>query len=803
MEPSRSSSTASSSSAQNKRKHQLKKSSSDSRSHLDRQQRRDLRRIKNSLKKYDPKSFDEINREQQYQEPTNSNVHLTEASTSAVSSSSNSQINRPSKKERRERRKQEKQKDRTSINQDNLSGELRHYLGSAIKNSLGHMHDHIIATLPTEMSLYYQKVHDTLLLDIDHDGDNVSNPNLNPASGRQMMNEMHEFITASSVAADVEASSNRPSSSSNLGQQEQATSNVHSLRSQHSYYTMHNPYAPPMHKPGILPIRDFLHDPLNASLNTLNRVTNLVRVPTSQIYSHGYNILNNLASPVNNHPSTLPTVSRPPGTAERIVRRDDEGIPAPPPVLPLIQCTHPQTRHEPLDLEEFEEKTWTIELLRQRGISEKLRLRLWPYILGLYDGDNDNEDCRKQFDWSSKQKLFEHYRSQWQSILPEQEKRFMLFRERKSLIERDVIRCDRAHPFYNGDRNENLDKLKEILLTYMMYDFDTGYVQGMSDLVSPLLYVAEGDTCKAFWFFVQTMEFTNNNFEMSQLTIKHQLEMLWKLIELTDPIFAQYLANNESVNCYFAFRWIVCQFKREFMKSNSDDYQEVLLLWESIWTCSSMKKYYKNLLRQQLNNIDGDNTAEIASDLANKIDEQCKIVEENSESIDSTDSQESMTTTYSGVSRRLSDTELYVLCICLAIIRRERDLIMVQRFDATEILKHFNTLQLTTNLKNILIHAANIWSWLIFDDNEKLLYASSSQAQSSIVGDNQTRNRNVEESHSSNISNRDQSSPANGDEEFDLLQDLRLPLDRSANGSSSPATIPNAPLASDDYYIFS
>lgn len=118
-------------------------------------------------------------------------------------------------------------------------------------------------------------------------------------------------------------------------------------------------------------------------------------------------------------------------------------------------------------------------------------------------------------------------------------------------------------------------------------------------------------------------------------------------------------------------------------------------------------------------------------------------------------------------------------------------------------LQHFNTLQLTTNLKNILIHAANIWSWLIFDDNEKLLYASSSQAQSSIVGDNQTRNRNVEESHSSNISNRDQSSPANGDEEFDLLQDLRLPLDRSANGSSSPATIPNATLASDDYYIFS
>lgn len=176
-------------------------------------------------------------------------------------------------------------------------------------------------------------------------------------------------------------------------------------------------------------------------------------------------------------------------------------------------------------------------------------------------------------------------------------------------------------------------------------------------------------------------------------------------------------ANNDSVNCYFAFRWIVCQFKREFMKSNSDDYQEVLLLWESIWTCSSIKKYFKNLRRQQQqslseetsksddqepstsqtnvvnlqveddSNIEGDCIAKAASDLAIKIDEQCKIVDEKSESIDSTESQESMTTTYSDGSRRLSDTELYVLCICLAIIRRERDLIMVQRFDATEILK--------------------------------------------------------------------------------------------------------------------
>lgn len=76
------------------------------------------------------------------------------------------------------------------------------------------------------------------------------------------------------------------------------------------------------------------------------------------------------------------------------------------------------------------------------------------------------------------------------------------------MTERDVIRCDRTHSFYTGDSNENLEKLRILLVTYLMYDFDTGYVQGMSDLASPMLYITGGDICKAFWYFVQTMDFT-------------------------------------------------------------------------------------------------------------------------------------------------------------------------------------------------------------------------------------------------------------------------------------------------------
>ncbi|KPL97518.1 TBC1 domain family member 15-like protein [Sarcoptes scabiei] len=622
--------------------------------------------------------------------------------------------------------------------------EVRQILKSALKNSLNHVHDHIIASLPTEMSIYYQKMSN--LYERGHDS--VNDSVVNPRACSESIDRSRKNPSPNPENTETESSSNDR--------------------------VAYNPYAPPSPKPAILPIREFLHDPLNASTRTLNQVSNLVRIPTSSlIYDHGINFINNLVTPV-----TFPAnKTRPPGTAERVHTSDDEtgSIPIPPPNLPLIECTFHQSRKEPLSLEEFEQSDWTIETLRLRvfqgGISDELRPRIWPWILGLADDEPNNQDITKEFDWTLKEKLYEHFRMQWQSILPDQEK------------QRDVIRCDRTHPFYKGDQNKNLHKLKELLLTYMIYDFDTGYVQGMSDLASPLLYIMQGDTCKAFWFFAKIMEFTNNNFEMSQKTIKNQLEMLWKLIELTDPIFAQYLANNDSVNCYFAFRWIVCQFKREFMKQNSDDYQEILLLWESIWTCSSMNKHLIGKKPDQRKRIDIDAKVQTPKDdckdqkesdiLTEKFESKCHLSDEqnnlNNKSIQSEKNHRNETQSIDLPQHqqgKLSVTELYVLCICLSIIRRERDLIMVQRFDATEILKHFNTLELTKNLNDILLHAANIWSWLIFDENDKFLFGIESEQSKSI--------ENITET-ATEIEKPNQSIDS---EDFDLLQDLRLPVDR-------------------------
>lgn len=44
------------------------------------------------------------------------------------------------------------------------------------------------------------------------------------------------------------------------------------------------------------------------------------------------------------------------------------------------------------------------------------------------------------------------------------------------IVEKDVLRTDRANPYYRGDNNPNLKILRNILLNYAVYS-KTGYTQ--------------------------------------------------------------------------------------------------------------------------------------------------------------------------------------------------------------------------------------------------------------------------------------------------------------------------------------
>ncbi|TYH65613.1 hypothetical protein ES332_D06G067000v1 [Gossypium tomentosum] len=242
-------------------------------------------------------------------------------------------------------------------------------------------------------------------------------------------------------------------------------------------------------------------------------------------------------------------------------------------------------RQPPLGLEEWatfldsEGRVVDPKALRKRifygGVEHKFRKEVWAILLGYHSYESTYAE--REYQKSIKKTEYETIKNQWQSISPEQAKRFTKFRERKGLIEKDVVRTDRSLSFYDGDDNPNVNLLRDILLTYFFYNFDLGYCQGMSDLLSPILFVME-DESESFWCFVALMERLGPNFNRDQNGMHSQLFALSKLVELLDRPLHKYFEQNDCLNYFFCFRWILIQFKREL------EYEQTMRLWEVLWT---------------------------------------------------------------------------------------------------------------------------------------------------------------------------------------------------------------------------
>merc|ERR1712038_359499 len=224
-----------------------------------------------------------------------------------------------------------------------------------------------------------------------------------------------------------------------------------------------------------------------------------------------------------------------------------------------------------------------IEKIFRGGLDHTIRSEVWKFLLGYYDFQSSAKDR----ELVRKTKVDDYFRMklQWRSITADQESRFGAFRERKTQIEKDVFRTDRTHPFFAGDDNTNIDLLQDILMTYVMFNFDLGYVQGMSDLLAPILYVMQNEV-DAFWCFVGFMEKVSANFDFDQGGMKLQLGQLTELLKTYDPEFYSYLDAKDSGNLFFVFRWLLIWFKREF------PFTDIMHMWEVLWTDKPCPKFH-------------------------------------------------------------------------------------------------------------------------------------------------------------------------------------------------------------------
>uniref|UniRef100_A0A672ZHB3 TBC1 domain family member 15 n=1 Tax=Sphaeramia orbicularis TaxID=375764 RepID=A0A672ZHB3_9TELE len=301
----------------------------------------------------------------------------------------------------------------------------------------------------------------------------------------------------------------------------------------------------------------FIHDPYATTFGGFSKVTNFFRAA-----------LRPPESPI--HPRTVQDPSLPP-------QPDDE------PGFELITCgvelgPRPDvTRGQPLDKwEEFldpEGRVQNPERIKElvfRGVRYCVLMSLYPFT-GYHTNPEEGGLEVPPGDEYFRMKV------QWKSISEEQEMRNSLLRGYRNLIERDVSRTDRHNTFFSGNDNPGLTLLHDVLMTYCMYNFDLGYVQGMSDLLAPLLFVTQNEV-ESFWCLTGFMELVHQNFEESQEAMKQQLLQLSILLKALDPELCDFLDSQDSGSLCFCFRWLLIWFKREF------SFEDILTLWEVLWT---------------------------------------------------------------------------------------------------------------------------------------------------------------------------------------------------------------------------
>uniref|UniRef100_A0A8C4PJZ2 Small G protein signaling modulator 1 n=1 Tax=Equus asinus TaxID=9793 RepID=A0A8C4PJZ2_EQUAS len=140
-------------------------------------------------------------------------------------------------------------------------------------------------------------------------------------------------------------------------------------------------------------------------------------------------------------------------------------------------------------------------------------------------------------------------------------------------IEKDVQRCDRNYWYFTPT---NLEKLRNIMCSYIWQHIEIGYVQGMCDLLAPLLVILD-DEALAFSCFTELMKRMNQNFPHGGAMDTHFANMRSLIQILDSELFELMHQNGDYTHFYFCYRWFLLDFKRELI------YDDIFSVWETIW----------------------------------------------------------------------------------------------------------------------------------------------------------------------------------------------------------------------------
>mmetsp|Transcript_5644 Transcript_5644/g.14410 ORF Transcript_5644/g.14410 Transcript_5644/m.14410 type:complete len:377 (-) Transcript_5644:185-1315(-) len=207
----------------------------------------------------------------------------------------------------------------------------------------------------------------------------------------------------------------------------------------------------------------------------------------------------------------------------------------------------------------------------ENGVPPEIRADVWKYLLGLYPCTSTLlhrieyiEDAAARYD------------GLLDAAATADAGADRTFQQHKKIIDKDVARTDRDHPFFAGDDNPNLVALQNVLVAHTVLDPELGYVQGMNDIACTVLYVMKREL-PTFWCFAAVMRQMRGNF--INIELHDELQLLKDTVGYLDPELQAHMNGcaGPDTDWLFCHRWLLLNFRREF------DLEAILPLWERMW----------------------------------------------------------------------------------------------------------------------------------------------------------------------------------------------------------------------------
>ncbi|XP_068964290.1 TBC1 domain family member 25 isoform X1 [Petaurus breviceps papuanus] len=205
------------------------------------------------------------------------------------------------------------------------------------------------------------------------------------------------------------------------------------------------------------------------------------------------------------------------------------------------------------------------------GVEPSLRKVVWRYLLNVYP---DGLTGQERMDYMKRKTLeYNQLKSEWHQRAGAEDLEFI-----RSNVLKDVLRTDRAHPYYAGpEDNPHLIALHDLLTTYAVTHPQISYCQGMSDIASPILAVMDNEG-HAFICFCGIMKRLEANFRVDGEAMSVKFSHLKLLLQYSDPEFYSYLLSTGADDLFFCYRWLLLELKREFA------FEDALRMLEVTWS---------------------------------------------------------------------------------------------------------------------------------------------------------------------------------------------------------------------------